>query len=250
MKLLLIIALIASSFAEVAVRNFDLLDNCNNETKTQAWSPISRKGHVIEVLGGEEIGDSGAGSYISNGTKWVKFDLETIPQEDSSLSSEVSQEPFNGAASTWSEGVVSILEPGGNAEVAINNNNPTKSLSPAVTDVRSNQRLLIRENVPASSTVTVSFNPEFLLKSDFASVIQFRAKMFYVLAASNGRAGHVDYYYQRFSTEILDTVYERHEGVSGSKPTVNFVYVSNTQVDVKIVNNFGKVAQVSILINH
>ena len=81
MKLLLIIALIASSFAEVAVRNFDLLDNCNDETKTQALSPVGRKGYVIEVLGGEEIGDAQAGKYVSTGLKWVEFIDEPITDE-------------------------------------------------------------------------------------------------------------------------------------------------------------------------
>ncbi len=75
MKLLLLItALLTTAFAQVKVRNFDLLDNSNDPNKTEAYTAQGRDGEVIEVLGAIEIGDAESGKYMSNGFDWIKFD--------------------------------------------------------------------------------------------------------------------------------------------------------------------------------
>lgn len=73
--LILLLALISISCARtVREFEFDLLDNTNSPGRTEPFEAQNREGVLIEVLGGSEIGDSGAGKYISDGDDWIKFE--------------------------------------------------------------------------------------------------------------------------------------------------------------------------------
>ena len=72
--LILFLALISVSCARTAREfEFDLLDNSSSPERTEAFEAENREGVLIDVLGGSEIGDSGAGRYISDGFNWIPF---------------------------------------------------------------------------------------------------------------------------------------------------------------------------------
>ena len=99
--LLLILALaIVACARTVKEFEFDLLDNSSFPDKTEAFTAEGRNGEVIHVLGGLSVGDSGSGSYVSDGERWVSFnstisgiesatpavELQNLNVQDSALS--------------------------------------------------------------------------------------------------------------------------------------------------------------------
>ena len=87
MKTIIILAaLLLNTGAQVRTFKFDLFDDVSLDLTTNI-------GDVIEVLGGTEVGDDGAGRYVSNGLAWVKF-------KDSALTVDNIDEailPYNGS---------------------------------------------------------------------------------------------------------------------------------------------------------